>query len=186
VVDVGMLAVISNMATTALHVCIPPVTSGVGNAVGHVSAVLVANGISGFLCTNESPVATNIPIAASLSLAAAVSSVVHDDVIGRVVVGACAVNECVATGFTGAPLMHMSPVTSDVPSTESVSLAAAATSVFGNDVGGGVVVRADESPVVITTPFGASRSLAAAAWSAIVDEDVSGGAVANDVIKATN
>jgi len=49
VVDVGMLAVISNMATTALHVCIPPITSGVGNAVGHVSAVPVANGISGFL-----------------------------------------------------------------------------------------------------------------------------------------
>jgi len=186
VVYVCMLAVISNIATTALHVCIPPVTCVVGNAVGHVSAVPVANGIDGLLCTSESPVATNIPFATSVSLAAAVWSVVHDDVGCGVVVGACAVSECAATGVTGAPLMHISPVTSNVPSTESVPLAAAATSVFGNDVGRGVAVRAHESPVATTTPFDASTSLAAATLSAIVDDDVGGGAIANDVIKATN
>jgi len=106
-----------------------------------------------------------------------VSSVVHDDIGGSIVVGACAVNECVATGVTGTPLMHMSPTTSNVPSTESVSLAAAATSVVGNDVGGGVFVRAHESPVAITTPFNASRSHVAAALSAVVDDDVGGGVV---------
>ena len=68
-VDVCTLAVISDMATTALPVCIPPVTRVFGNAVGHVSAVPVANGISGLLCTNESPVNINIPIATSESLA---------------------------------------------------------------------------------------------------------------------
>jgi len=180
-----MRTVISSMDTTALHVCIPPATRVVGNAVGHVSAVPVANGTNGLLCRNESPVDTNIPITTSVSLVAAVWSDVHDDVGGGVVVGACAVNECVATGITGTPLMHMSPTTSNVPSTQSVSLAAAATSVVGNDVGGGAFVRVHESPVAITTPFNASRSLVAAALSAVVDDDVGDGVVvaANDVIK---
>ena len=180
-----MLTFISSMDTTALRVCMPPATCVVGNAVGHVSAVPVANGTNGLLCRNESPVDTIIPIATSLLLVAAVWSDVHDDVGGGVVVGACAVNECVATGVTDTPLMHMSPTTSNVPSTESVSLAAAATSVVGNDVGGGVFVRAHESPVATTTPFNASRSLVTAALSAVVDDDVGSGVVvaANDVIK---
>jgi len=77
------------------------------------------------------------------------------------------------------------------------------SSVVDDDVGGGVVFGAcavtecvgtgvsgvvwvQEFLVGADMPFDASRSLAAAALSAIVDEDVGGGAVANDVIKATN
>jgi len=180
-----MLTVISSMDTSALHVCIPPATCVAGNAVGHVSAVPVANGTNGLLCRNESPVDTNTPIATTVSLVAAVLSVVHDDVGGGVVVGACAVNDFVATGVTGTPLMHMSATTSNVPSTQSVSFAAAATSVVVNDAGGGVFVRAHESPVATITPCNASRSLVTAALSAVVDDEVRGGVVvaANDVIK---
>jgi len=149
-------------------------TSVVGNDIGG----------GGVIRAHESPVATNIPIATSVSLATAVWSLVHDDVGSGVVVGACAVTKCVATGVTGAPLMHMSPVTSNVPCTQSVSLAAAATSVVGNDVGGGGVVRAHESPVATTTPFDASWAFAAT-FSAVVGDDVGGGVVvaANNVIK---
>jgi len=100
--------------------------------------------------------------AASLSLAAVLSSVVHDDVGGGVVVGACAVTACVATSVTGVTSMKESLVHTNVPSAASVSFAAAMTSVVGDDIAGGVVVGAHVSPVATNTPSTASPSLAAA------------------------
>jgi len=161
-----MSSVSSNVPSTQSVSLTAAATSVVSNDVG--GGVVVR--------AHESPVATNIPIATSVSLAAAFWSVVHDDVGGGVVVGAFAATACVATGVTGVASIKESPVSTNVPFTESVSLTAAATSVFGNDVGGGVVVRAHGSPVATTTPFDASWSLAAA-LSAVVDDDVGGGVV---------
>ena len=75
-----------------------------------------------------------------MSLATAVSSVVHDDVGGGVVVVACAVTECVGTGVSGVAWVHGSPVAADMPSATSPSLAAAVWSAFDDDVCGGVGV----------------------------------------------
>jgi len=102
--------------------------------------------------------------AASPWLAAALSSVVHDDVGGGVVVGACSVTACVATGVTGITSIKESLVNTNVPSAAFVSLAAAMTSVVGDDIAGGVVVGAHVSPVATNTPSAASPSLAAAVW----------------------
>jgi len=102
--------------------------------------------------------------AASLSLAAALSSVVHDDVGGGFVVGACAVTACVATGVTDVTSIKESLVNTHVPSAAYVSLATAMTSVVGDGIAGGVVVGAHVSPVVTNTPSAASPSLAAAVW----------------------
>ena len=86
-----------------------------------------------------------------MSLATAVSSVVGDDVGGGVVVAANDVIKCVAIIVTSAAFVHVSPVTGNVPSTESMSCAAGATSVVHDDVGGGVIVGAHESPVATNT-----------------------------------
>jgi len=115
-------------------------------------------------CVHVSPVDTDLPSAASLSLAAALSAVVHDDVSGGVVVGARAVTASVATGVTGVTSIRESLVNTNVPSAASVSLAAAMTSVVGDDIAGGVVVGAHVSPVATNTPSAASPSLAAAVW----------------------
>jgi len=98
-----------------------------------------------------SPVTTDVPSSTSLSFAAALSPFVDDDVGGGVVV---AVNDginCVPIVFTGAALVHVFPVTGNVPSTASVSLTTPATSVVHDDVGGGVIVGAHESPVATNT-----------------------------------
>jgi len=75
-----------------------------------------------------------------VSLATAVSSVVHDDVGGGDVVVACAVTECVGTGVSGVAWVHESPVDADMPSAASLVLAAAVWSVFDDNVCGGVGV----------------------------------------------
>ena len=176
--------------TGALLMHMSPVTSNVPSthsvSLAAAATSVVGNDVGGGVVVHahESPVATNIPITTSVSLAAADWSLVHDDVCSGVVVAAYAVTKCVAGGVTGTPLMHMSPVTSSVPSTQSVSVAAAATSVVGNDVGGGVVVRAHEFPVATNIPITTTVSLAAT-FSAVVGDDVGGGVVvaANNVIK---
>ena len=176
--------------TDALLMHMSPVTSNVPSthsvSLAAAATSVVGNDVGGGVVVHahESPVATNIPITTSVSLAAADWSLVHDDVCSGVVVAACAVTNCVAGGVTGTPLMHMSPVTSSVPSTQSVSVAAATTSVVGNDVGGGVVVRAHEFPVATNIPITTTVSLAAT-FSAVVGDDVGGGVVvaANNVIK---
>jgi len=124
-------------------------------------APTAATGVS---CVHVSPVDTDMSSAATLSLAAALSSVVHDDIGGGVVGGACAVTACVATSVTGVTSIKKSLVHTNVPSADSVSLAAAMTSVFGDDIAGGVVVDAHVSPVATNTPSTASPSLAAAVW----------------------
>jgi len=215
------------------------VGGGVGVAANDVIKCVAIFG-TGAALVHVSPVHTNTPFSTSLLVAAAMSSVFDDNDDGGVDVGVNAVITCVAIVVTGAALVHVFPVAANVPSTESVSLAAAATSVVHDDVGGGVIVGAYESPVATNTrlgaysslaaavssvvhddvgggvlvgvyavtecvgtgvtgvarvnespvgadmPFDASRSLAAAALSAIVDDDVVGGAVAKDAIKATN
>jgi len=111
-----------------------------------------------------------------------VSSVVHDDVGGGFVVGACAVTECVGTGEAGVALVHESPVGADMPFDASRSLSAAALSaIVEDDVGGGAV--ANDVIKATNTSFSVSLSIAAA-LSAVVHDDVRGGVVvaANDVI----
>jgi len=113
--------------------------------------------------------------------------VVHDDVGGGVVVGACAVTECVGTGEAGLAWVHVSPVGAHKPSAASLALAAAVWLVVDDDVCGGVGVGfcAHECAVATNTSSSASQSFAAA-LSAVVDDDVRGGVVvaANDVIKS--
>jgi len=103
-----------------------------------------------------------------LSFATAVSSVVHDDVGGGVVVVACAVTERVGTGVTGVAWVHEFPVGADIPSAASLVLAAAVWSVFDDDVCGGVGVGscAHESPVATNMSSSASLSVAGAVSSA--------------------
>jgi len=125
-----------------------------------------------------SPVDTDMPSAASLSLAAALSSFVHNDVVGGVVVGACTDTACVATCVTGVASINESPVNTNVPSQASVSAAAAMTSVVGNDIAGGVVVGAHVSPAATNTPSAASPSLATAVWSVVHDKTAIATAIA--------
>ena len=131
----------------------------------------VATGVTGVTWVHESPIDADMPSAASLSSAAALSSVVHDDVGGGVFVGACAVTACVATGVTAVPSIKESLVNTSVPSAAVASLAAAMTSVFGDDIACDVVVGAHVSPVASNTPSAASPSLSAAVWS-FVDNNV--------------
>jgi len=105
--------------------------------------------------------------AASLSMVAAVSSVVNDSVRRGIAVSANAVTACVATGVTTVASMNESPVNNNVLFAASVSLAAAMTSVVGDDIASGVVVGAHVSPVATNTPSAASQSFAAAVWSAV-------------------
>jgi len=115
-----------------------------------------------------------------------VSSVVHDDVGGGVVVVACAVTERVGTGVTGVAWVHEFPVGADIPSAASLVLAAAVWSVFDDDVCGGVGVGscAHESPVATNMSSSASLSVAGAVWSVVGDDFGCGVVVgANDVIK---
>jgi len=67
--------------------------------------------------------------------------------------------------------VHVSPVNTHVPSSASVSLAAAVTSDVSDDFGGGVIVRyyADEFSVVTNTPSSTSLSLAGAVRSDVHD-----------------
>jgi len=81
------------------------------------------------------------------------------------------VTACVATGVTGVASIKESPVNTNVPSAASVSLAAAMTSVVGDNIAGGVVLGAHVSPVATITPSAASPSLAAVVWS-VVDNNV--------------
>jgi len=82
----------------------------------------------------------------------------------------------VAIVVPGAALVHVSPVTGNVPFTASVSCAAAATSVVHDDVGGCVIVCAYESPIATNTCIGAYVSLATTV-SSVVHDDVGGGVV---------
>jgi len=98
-----------------------------------------------------SPGTTQVPSSTSLSFAAALSAFVDDNVGGGVVVAVNDMIKCVAIVVTGAALVHVSPVTDNVPCTESVSLTTPATSVVHDDVGGGVIAGAHESPAATNT-----------------------------------
>ena len=127
-----------------------------------------------------------------MSLAAALSSVIHDDVGGGGVFGACTVTACVATGVTGTGVtgvacVHVSPVDTDMPSAASLALADAAWLVVKDNVCGGFGdgCCAHESPVATDTCSFASL-LVAGAVCLVVGDDVGGGFVvgANDIIKS--
>jgi len=74
------------------------------------------------------------------------SSVFDDNVDGGVDVGSNAVITCLVIVVTGGALVRVSPVTTNVPFTAAVSLAAAMMPVVGDDVGSGVIIGAYESP----------------------------------------
>jgi len=80
----------------------------------------IAIGVTGAAVVHVSPVNTHVPSSASVSLGAAVTSDVSDDVGGGVIVGYYA-NE--------------SPVVTNTPSSTSLSLAIAVRSVVHDDVG---------------------------------------------------
>ena len=128
------------------------VVVGANNVITCVAII-----VTGTALVHVFPVRINTPFFESLLVAAALSSVFDDNVDGGVNVGFNAVIACVAIVETGAAVARVSPVTGNVPSAASVSLAAAVAFVVavmpveGDDVGCGVIVGAHKSPVATNT-----------------------------------